>query len=232
MNLINKKPVTTLISSGLLLLSASVISFQVTANDAHMGDAEAGKAKTAVCAACHGADGNSPIAANPKLNGQNEKYIAKQLSDFQSQANNPAARPSPIMAGMSAGLSPEDRANIGAYYASQATPVTAAPEISAEDLAIGERIYRAGNEERKVAACIGCHGPKGNGNAAAGWPRIAGQHASYTQTQLEAFRLASEYPDGEQGRRNDSEGQMMRSVAANLTDREIAAVSAYIQGLH
>jgi cytochrome c553 len=192
------------------------------------GDAAAGKAKTAVCAGCHGADGNSPIPSNPKLNGQNEKYIAKQLADFKSNA-----RPSPIMAGMVAALSEEDMANIGAFYAEQASDAVEAPAMSEEDLAIGEKIYRAGNESTRVAACIGCHGPKGNGNAPAGWPRLAGQHSSYIVTQLEQYRLAAQYPeDNSKGRRNDGESQMMRSVAAALTDREIKAVAAYIQGLH
>jgi len=215
------------------ILKLFIISLAVVAAPAMAGDAEAGKAKSATCAACHGADGNSPLAANPKLNGQHEKYIVKQLMDFQSKDGASAARPSPMMAGMAANLSPEDMADLGAFFAAQETAVVAAPEMTEEDLAIGEKIYRAGNENTKVAACIGCHGPKGNGNAAAGWPTLAGQHAAYTQSQLEAFRLASQYPDDKtQGRRNDGEGKMMRSVAANMTDREIQAVSAYIQGLH
>ncbi len=207
-----------------MLCSLTAVPFGVNA----AGDAEAGKAKTAVCAACHAADGNSPIAANPKLIGQNEKYIAKQLADIKS-----GERVSPLMAGQVANLSEEDMINIGAYYASFEAPVVVAPDISEEDLAIGERIYRAGNEKTGVAACIGCHGPKGNGNAPAGWPRLAGQHADYTIAQLQQFRLAAQYPDDKtKGRRNDGDGKMMRDVAAQLSDREISAVSAYIQGLH
>lgn len=218
-----KKSMFNHLSALLLLVAAPVFAGNVLA-----GDAEAGKAKTAMCAGCHAADGNSPLAANPKLNGQHEKYLAKQLADFKS-----GKRPSPVMAGMVAALSEQDMANIGAFFAAQATEVVQAPEVSAEDLAIGERIYRAGNEDTKVAACIGCHGPKGNGNAAAGWPTLAGQHAAYTQAQLEAFRLAAQYPEDEsKGRRNDGDGKMMRAVAANMSDREIRAVAAYIQGLY
>jgi cytochrome c553 len=208
-----------------LALTALLI-FTATGN---AGDAEAGKAKTAVCAGCHGADGNSPIAANPKLIGQNEKYIAKQLQDIKS-----GKRTSPIMAGMVATMSEQDMADVGAYYASMEAPVAAAPAVSDDELAIGERIYRSGNEDTGVAACSGCHGPAGNGNSAARWPRLAGQHAAYTEAQLKAFRLAAQYPDqDDKGRRNDGEdAKMMRGVAATMTDREISAVSAYIQGLY
>jgi cytochrome c553 len=137
------------------------------------------------------------------------------------------------MAGMAAALGSADRADIAAFYASQESPVTAAPAVADSELALGERIYRAGNEDSGVPACIGCHGPKGNGNAPAGWPRLAGQHAGYTATQLELFRLAAQYPDdASRGRRNDGEARIMRDVSANLTDREIQAVSAYIQGLY
>ena len=209
------------------ILGLAVLSFNTLA-----ADAAAGKAKSAMCAGCHGADGNSPMATNPKLNGQNEKYIAKQLKDFVTPADK-GGRFSPMMAGMAAGLSEADRANLAAYFASQKVNVTAAPAVSDEDLAIGERIYRAGNEATGVPACIGCHAPKGNGNAPAGWPRLGGQHADYVTAQLQQFRIAAQYPDDlGKGRRNDGEGKIMRDVTARMTDREISAVSAYIQGLH
>lgn len=215
-----------LITTG-FILGLTVLSFNTLA-----ADAAAGKAKTAMCAGCHGADGNSPVSANPKLNGQNEKYIAKQLKDFTVPADK-GGRFSPIMGGMAAGLSEADRANIAAYFASQQPRVTAAPAVSDEDLAIGERIYRGGNETTGVPACIGCHAPKGNGNAPAGWPRLAGQHADYVVTQLQQFRLAAQYPDdNSKGRRNDGDGKIMRDVSARMSDREISAVAAYVQGLH
>lgn len=194
-------------------------------------DVAAGKAKSAMCAGCHGADGNSPIPANPKLNGQHEKYLVKQLEDFVKPAEK-GGRNAPIMAGMAAGLSSADRANLAAFFSAQKPAEVAAPAVSKDDIAIGERIYRAGNEATGVPACIGCHGPKGNGNAPAGWPRLAGQHASYISAQLQAFRSAAQYPeDSSKGRRNDGEGKMMRDAAGRLSDRELEAVSAYIQGL-
>jgi cytochrome c553 len=215
-----------LITTG-FILGLTVLSFNTLA-----ADAAAGKGKAAMCAGCHGMDGNSPLASNPKLNGQNEKYIAKQLKDFTVPADK-GGRFSPIMGGMAAGLSEVDRANIAAYFASQPGKVTAAPAVSDEDLAIGERIYRGGNEASGVPACIGCHAPKGNGNAPAGWPRLGGQHADYIATQLQQFRIAAQYPDdNSKGRRNDGDGKIMRDVTVHMTDREIGAVAAYIQGLH
>jgi cytochrome c553 len=215
-----------LITTG-FILGLTVLSFNSQA-----ADADAGKAKAVMCAGCHGADGNSPISTNPRLNGQNEKYIAKQLKDFTT-APDKGGRFSPIMGGMAAGLSDADRANVAAYFAAQAVKVTAAPAVSDEDLAIGERLYRGGNETTGVPACIGCHAPKGNGNAPAGWPRLAGQHADYVMTQLQQFRIAAQYPDdSSKGRRNDGDGKIMRDVTARMTDREISAVAAYVQGLH
>lgn len=217
-----KKLLTPIFFLGLAMVSCTAMA----------GDAAAGKAKSAMCAGCHGADGNSPIPSNPKLNGQHEKYLVKQLEDFV-KASDKGGRNSPMMAGMAAGLSAADRANLAAYYASQKTQIVAAPAVSKDDIAIGERIYRAGNEATNVPACIGCHGPQGKGNAPAGWPRLSGQHASYVTAQLQAFRVAAQYPeDNSKGRRNDGDGKMMRDAAARLTDREIEAVSAYIQGLH
>jgi cytochrome c553 len=209
------------------LLGLAMVSFTAVA-----GDAAAGKAKSALCAGCHGADGNSPIATNPKLNGQHEKYLVKQLEDF-TKAPGAGGRNAPMMAGMAAGLSAADRANLAAYFAAQKTQIVAAPAVSADDIAIGERIYRAGNIATGVPACIGCHGPQGKGNAPAGWPRLSGQHAAYVTAQLQAFRVAAQYPeDSSKGRRNDGDGKMMRDAAARLSDREIEAVSAYVQGLH
>lgn len=209
------------------LLGLATVSFAAVA-----GDAAAGKPKSAMCAGCHGSDGNSPIPMNPKLNGQNEKYLVKQLEDF-TKAPNAGGRNSPMMAGMAAGLSASDRSNLAAYFAAQKIQTVAAPAVSADDIAIGERIYRAGNQATGVPACIGCHGPQGKGNAPAGWPRLAGQHSSYITAQLQAFRVAAQYPeDSNKGRRNDGDGKMMRDASARLTDREIEAVSAYVQGLH
>jgi len=165
-----------------------------------------------VCAACHAADGNSVIGANPKLAGQHPEYLVKQLTEFKS-----GKRANAVMSGMSAALSDEDMRNIGFWLASQKPTPGAAKD---KDLvALGERIYRGGIADRQIAACAGCHSPNGAGIPAQ-YPRLAGQHAEYTSTQLKSFRS---------GERKNS--VQMTGVAAYLTDREITAVSDYIAGL-
>ena len=167
---------------------------------------------TAVCAACHGADGNSAIAANPKLSQQHPEYLVKQLQEFKS-----GKRANAIMSGMVAALSDEDMRNIAFWLASkQAKPGFAKDKDS---VALGERIYRGGIPDRQVAACAGCHSPNGAGMPAQ-YPRLSGQHADYTTAQLVAFR------DGV--RKNSNQ---MTGVAAKMNDREIKAVSDYIAGL-
>ena len=165
-----------------------------------------------VCAACHAADGNSVIGANPKLAGQHPEYLVKQLTEFKS-----GKRANAVMSGMSAALSDEDMRNIGFWLASQKPTPGAAKD---KDLvALGERIYRGGIADRQIAACAGCHSPNGAGIPAQ-YPRLAGQHAEYTATQLKSFRS---------GERKNS--VQMTGVAAYLTDKEITAVSDYIAGL-
>ncbi|MFC5500416.1 c-type cytochrome [Caenimonas terrae] len=172
-----------------------------------------GEAKfTAVCAACHGADGNSGVPANPKLAQQHPEYVVKQLQDFKS-----GKRPSPIMQPMASQLSDADMKNIAAWVTSKKGKAGFAKD---KDLvAMGERIYRGGIADRQVAACAGCHSPNGAGLPSQ-FPRLSGQHADYTAAQLTAFR------DGV--RKN---GPIMVQVAARLNDREIRAVSDYIAGL-
>lgn len=186
------------------------------------GDAAKGKDLTAACAACHGADGNSPAAAFPKLAGQNERYLVKQMQDIQS-----GARDVPQMVGQLDASSEQDLENIAAYYASQQGSIG---EASPDLVALGERIYRAGIAAKGVAACTACHSPTGQGNAAAGYPALGGQHAGYIAAQLEAFRIAADQPA--KGRTNDGDTRMMRDNAANMSDLEIEAVSSYISGLH
>jgi cbb3-type cytochrome c oxidase subunit III len=188
------------------------------------GDAEAGKQKSAVCAACHGADGNSMMPNWPKLAGQVEKYTIKQLHDMKS-----GERVVPEMAAFLPGLSDQDIEDIAAYYASQAIKVGKAdPEL----VELGEKIYRAGNAESGVAACASCHGAKGEGMAAAGWPALAGQHADYIEAQLKAFRAAGRGDETGPYRKNDGSSMMMRASAARLTDSEIKALASYINGLY
>lgn len=191
------------------------------------GDAAAGEKKAAVCAACHGQDGNSPGGDFPSLAGQGEKYLAKQLADYKS-----GARKNGIMQGQAAGLSEQDMADLAAFYASKTIKGGSA---KAELVAAGERLYRGGNAASGVAACAGCHGPAGQGIDAAGFPSLAGQHASYTEAQLRAFRAAGRKDIGAPAyRANDADGEalgMMQSVAAKMSDAEIQAVASYISGL-
>ncbi|HZN48922.1 MAG TPA: c-type cytochrome [Ramlibacter sp.] len=176
-------------------------------------DVAAGQAKfTAVCAACHGADGNSGTPANPRLSQQHDAYIVKQLQEFKS-----GKRPNPIMQGFAAQLSEQDMRNIAAYLVTQKAKTNFAKD---KDLVtLGERIYRGGVQNRELPACAGCHSPNGAGIPAQ-YPRLSGQHADYTASQLVAFR------DGV--RKNSAQ---MSQIAAKLNDREIRAVSDYIAGL-
>lgn len=172
-----------------------------------------------VCAACHAADGNSQIAANPKLAGQIPEYLYKQLTDFKAAAGKKAERENPVMAGMVANLSPDDMHNLAAYFASQKAKPGAAK--SKDLVALGQRIYRGGISSEGIAACAACHGPNGAGMPAQ-YPRLSGQHAEYVGAQLKAFRS---------GARANDVNATMRGVAGRLSDREIDAVADYIAGL-
>lgn len=180
------------------------------------GDAEAGQGKVAVCGACHAADGNSPAPNFPKLAGQGERYLLKQLHDIKS-----GARPVIEMTGMLDSLSDQDLADIAAYFASQQTSVGAADPNLVEH---GEALFRGGKLAEGMPACIGCHAPDGAGLAAAGYPKLGGQHAQYTAKQLTDFR--------EGDRTNDGDAMIMRSIAAKLSNKDIEAVASFIQGLH
>ena len=172
-----------------------------------------------VCAACHGADGNSTAPANPKIAGQGVDYLHKQLRDFKAAGGKKPLRESPIMNGMVANLSEADMKGLAAHYSQQKLkPATAGDKDLA---ALGQKIWRGGNVASGVPACAGCHGPAGAGLPAQ-YPRLAGQYAEYLATQLKLFR--------EGGRANDPNGAM-RGVAARLTDREIQAVAEYAAGL-
>lgn len=172
-----------------------------------------------VCAACHAADGNSQVAANPKLAGQIPEYLYKQLTNFQAAAGKKAERENAVMAGMVASLKPEDMRNLAAFYAGKAAKPGAAK--SKDLVALGQRIYRGGIAGEGIAACASCHGPNGAGMPAQ-YPRLSGQHAEYIVAQLKAFRSGA--------RANDLNASM-RGVAGRLSDREIEAVADYIAGL-
>jgi len=197
----------------LLVIVISLMSFSNSA--IAQGDAEAGKLKSATCVACHGEDGNSPSNLYPKIAGQHESYLEKQITQFKS-----GVRSDPIMAGMVATLSEQDIKDLAAYYASQtATPETVSPEVAVT----GKNLYMGGDINRGIPGCTACHGPRGNGLELAQFPKISNQHPAYIKAQLEKFRSKA--------RDNDPNG-MMVDVAAKLTDADIELLSEYISALH
>ncbi len=183
------------------------------------GDVEAGKAKAATCAACHGADGNSPTDMYPKLAGQHASYLAKQLAAFKAAATGGNGRANAIMGGMAMPLSEQDMADLAAYFASQSITPIATPE---DVIAQGEALYRGGDIKRGVTACAACHGPRGEGLESAGFPSLSGQYPAYIAAQLKMFRS---------GERENDHNAMMRGVAGKLTDNDIDVLSQYVAGL-
>ena len=179
------------------------------------GSAEKGQAKAAPCVACHGVNGNSVNPEWPNLAGQHESYIKRQLAAFKS-----GARQNPLMQPMAQPLSDEDMADLGAFFSSQT--LTGNLEADAAKVSLGQKLYRAGDAQRGIPACAACHGARGNGNPTAAYASIRGQHATYAAAQLKAYRS---------GTRQTDPNQMMRNAAANMTDEQIDAVAAYIQGL-
>lgn len=186
------------------------------------GNVEAGKAKSATCAACHGPDGNSPTDMYPKIAGQHASYIFKQLKEFKLGASTGGkeGRNNAVMAGMVAALSEQDMKDLAVFYASQTMKPGSTPE---DVVAEGQQLFRAGDAARGIPACIACHGPRGVGHSLAGFPKISFQHAAYVKTQLESFRNGS--------RANDMNG-MMRDISKKLTDHDIEVLSKYVGGLH
>jgi len=199
-----------------VLAAASALAAQPPAKpDLAKGQTIASQA----CAACHGADGNSPTPANPKLAGQVAEYLEKQLHSFKAVQGKKPERDNAVMAGMVANLSSEDMRNVAAYYASQKPKEGVAR--SRELVFVGQKLYRAGNAATGLPACAGCHGPNGAGIPAQ-YPRLAGQYAEYTAAQLKTFH---------EGQRANDTNRMMRSIAAKMSDAEMRAVSDYIAGL-
>jgi cytochrome c553 len=182
-------------------------------------DPAKGQQLAATCAACHGPDGNSAAPTFPKIAGQGAAYIAKQLHDFKSENGKPPARINPIMNGMAAPLSDQDILDLSAYFSSQKLKPEMAKNKSV--LALGQKIYRAGIADKGVPACAGCHGPTGAG-VPTEFPQLAGQFVDYTVAQMKLWRS---------GERANDENAVMRTVAANMSDAEIAAVAEYIAGL-
>ena len=177
--------------------------------------ASAEKIVTTVCAACHGVDGNSVVSMYPKLAAQHPEYLQKQLSNFKS-----GERKNAVMSAMAAPLSDADMQALANYFSSQQARAGAAKSNGKGSL--GEKIYKGGIAANNVPACTSCHGANGAGIPSQ-FPRLSGQHAEYTVTQLKAFRA---------GERANDAAKVMRSIAMKLTDDDMAAVADYIQGLH
>lgn len=177
--------------------------------------AQGGREKAAACAACHGVDGNSVNAEWPKLAGQHAAYIRAQLAAFKS-----GARQNALMSPMATGLNEEDMTLLADFFSSQnIQPGTAKKEL----LDAGQKIYRGGNAATGVPACMACHGPRGSGNPASGYPALHGQHAVYTANQLKAYK---------NGERTTDANSVMRSIAGRMSSAEIEAVASYLEGLH
>lgn len=182
---------------------------------AQQGSADAGAGKIAVCVACHGQSGNDSVLPNvPKLGARGERYLLKQLQEIKSGVRNV-----PLMAGMLNTLNDQDLADVAAYFNAQPLAQGAAEEAK---VALGETLYRAGNADIGVAACTACHAPDGKGNVSAGYPSLSGQDVAYTDLTLRAFRA---------GERANDEASIMRTIAARLSDAEIAALASYVSGL-
>jgi cytochrome c553 len=200
----------------LKILISLVASLIIAGGAQAAGNAKAGQEKAQACFACHGVNGNATNPLWPKLAGQNAGYIVKQLKDFKSGKQ----RTDPLMAGQVASLSEQDMEDLAAFFAAQKPTVGKADELTFE---MGQRIYRGGNKATGVSACMACHGPTGAGNPPARFPMLSGQNADYSAKQLKAFRA---------GERSNDAGKMMQNIAGNMTDKEIAAVTSYMQGLH
>lgn len=198
----------------LALLTVSTAAFAAETQTSKADPTKGQQLATQICAACHGADGNSPGAAFPNLAGQHAAYIANQLANFKS-----GARKDPQMSPMAAGLSEQDMKNVAAYYASQKGKAKSAKDKSLAEA--GQIIYRAGIPDKNVAACLACHGPNGAGIPAQ-FPHLAGQYASYTSAQLKAYQT---------GARGGQNAHVMKSVVERLSDKEMAALGEYISGL-
>ena len=200
----------------LLLAGIIAVSSMVMTSVSVAGDAAAGKAKSAACGGCHGFDGNSPIAMYPKIAGQNEAYIVKQIQDYKADKT----RKNEIMKGMAASLSDADAADIGAYF--QAQNVSAAATFDESKIAAGREIYKGGDMQKGIPACQACHGPNGSGTAGIGYPAVGGQYVDYNLAQLKAFKS---------GARSNDDKRMMRDIVAKMSEEDMIAVANYMASL-
>ena len=207
-----------MIRTALLALSIFILTTGITSAD---GNALAGKGKTSACISCHGLDGNGhPDNGDwPALAGQHASYIANQVKAFQEAKT----RTNVLMDAFIAGMSEQDIEDVAAYYESLPRRMRFADENAKDDVALGEQLYRTGDKEKGIAACMGCHGPDGGGNGPAGFPALASQTAKYTATQLRNFKS---------GERSNDQQMMMRDIAARLSETDIVNLSKYLSGLH
>jgi cytochrome c553 len=211
----DRRRLSSLLAAATCALTA--VATAQTKPPAKMDAARGQQIASQVCVACHAADGNSTVSSNPRLAQQHAAYLYKQLVDYSPQGQAKPARENAVMTGFASQLSDDDKRNVAAWFASQAAKTDFAR--SKETLELGQLIWRSGIPDKGVPACMGCHGPAGSGIPAQ-YPRLAGQHAEYTETTLKAFR------DG--GRRNNA---AMQQIASRLSDPEIRAVADFVQGL-
>ena len=207
----NNKLASLLAVTGLVLAAT-----QVQADSLVDGSIEDGKAKSLTCTACHGPEGNSTNAMWPNIAGQNAPYLLAQLQSFKD-----GSRQDPLMSAQAMMLSDEDMADLAVYFESLPGAVQSVKDAST--VSRGEALYRGGDSDNGVAACLACHGPSGRGNPAAKYPALQGQHADYTAKQL------SDYASGT--RVSDGKTRIMRDIAGRLSKEDIAALSSYVQGL-
>ena len=203
----------------LLLSSLLLVAGSLQAQDQAPDLAKAKQTAETLCAACHGADGNSQLSANPKIAGQHEDYLFKQLREFKGWNGNTPARENAVMSAMVAGLEEDDMRALARYYAS--FELQPEPAKNLDTIERGRAIWRAGIADKGVPACAACHGPAGAGMPAQ-YPRLSGQFAEYTEAQMKSFR---------DGVRHNDPNSMMRMIALKMTDAEIKAVSDYAAGL-
>jgi len=204
-----------------LAAQLGMLGLSAQAADAPLaGDAAAGATKAATCGACHGATGNSPNPEWPNLAGQHHEYIVEQLALFKS-----GARVAPVMQPMAATLSPQDMADLAAHFEQQ---TLAGLEADPKLWEAGQRLYRGGDAARGIPACLACHGPNGRGNGPARWPQVRAQQPTYVMAQLKGYAAKTRYAAGAA---TPPGADMMSDVAKRLSEDDIKALTAYLQGL-
>lgn len=197
-----------------VILSMAVTA--ITFANVNAANHESGKEKSAACVACHSTDGNSVIPTFPKISGQNIAYLTKQLNEFKDHTRNDAT-----MEPVASGLSEKDIKDLALFYSTQKRTIGKADPALAK---LGGKLYKGGNMKKGISACIACHGPKGSGLPSAAYPKISGQHAAYTEKQLNNFKTGF--------RHNDPSHDMMQDIAKRMSDIEIKALASYLEGLH